>query len=512
MNILIRTDSSLKMGSGHLMRCLTLADGLTEKGADIHFICRNLQGNLNYLVQERGYHLHLLPGPKDNFEPQADDTIHASWLEVSWQDDLNETKGVSCFITKKFNWLIIDSYALDYRWENGMRIFSDRIMVIDDMADRKHNCDLLLDQNYFSAPEKRYDNLVSDNCLRVLGPQYALLRPEFRRAREFSKIKGSSATRILIYFGGNDHDNLTGMALDSLSCPELEHLCIDVVVGPHNPHIMDLQEQINCRSKTRLHVQPKGFVELLLRADLCIGAGGTTTWERFCLNTPGVVITTALNQEAFNSELDEAGFLCCLGTKEDVSVQKIKAAALDEILKLDNKDYLSYPTLVDGLGALRIAEILLPSSKDTLIFRLTVMSDMEFYFSWVNDPIARKYAFSHENISWENHKAWFEKKINSSSTAMWIIETAQGLPVGQIRFDIQDSIAEIDYSLDPYVRGRRWANTLLTKGINAFTSKYKQILVQARVKNKNHPSCAAFKRIALAEEKPAEGVTLFHLT
>jgi UDP-2,4-diacetamido-2,4,6-trideoxy-beta-L-altropyranose hydrolase len=368
MNITIRTDSFCSIGTGHLMRCLTLADALKEKGANVHFICRDLQGNLSHVAEEHGHKLHLLPAPKNDFKLQVDNPPHASWLKVSWQDDLQDTQQITCSVPEKFDWLIVDSYALDYRWEQKMRSAAHKIMVIDDLADRKHDCDLLLDQNYFEFPETRYQNLVAEHCQKVLGPRYALLRPEFRQASKFCRMRGNGTVRIIVYFGGNDHDNLTGMALEALSCPELEHIYVDVVVGPHNSYMKNLKEQVNNRSKVRLYVQPEGFVELLLRADLCIGAGGTTTWERLCLSIQSIVITTALNQEAFTFELDKANLLHWIGSKNTISTQKIKSAVIQEISNNGSVDTMSMSNMVDGHGALRIAEILYKFKKNRKIF------------------------------------------------------------------------------------------------------------------------------------------------
>jgi UDP-2,4-diacetamido-2,4,6-trideoxy-beta-L-altropyranose hydrolase len=510
MNILIRTDSSITIGTGHLMRCLTLADALKEKGAEVHFICRDLQGNLSHLVKKHSHKLHLLPAPKDDVKLQANNSPHASWLEVSWQEDLQDTQQITCSVTEKFDWLIVDSYALDYRWEQKMRAKANKIMVIDDLADRKHDCDLLLDQNYFAHPEIRYQDLVPEHCQMLLGPRYALLRPEFRQARKFCRMRGNGTVRILVYFGGNDHDNLTGVALEALSCPELDHIYVDVVVGPHNSYMKNLKEQVKNRSKVRLHVQPESFVELLLRTDLCIGAGGTTTWERLCLNISSIVITTALNQEAFTSELDKANFLHWIGSKNTISTQKIKSVVIQEISKNDSVDTMSMSNMVDGHGALRIAEILVQSLSKTLRIRHTLITDMEIYFAWVNDPVSRKCAFNNKGITWDTHKVWFGKKIDSTKTIMWVLETRQGLPVGQIRFDIQKSVANIDYSLDLFVRGRGWAKILLTMGVNAFKAENRQVSVRAEVKNENHQSCMALQHIGFIEKKQG-GMTIFRL-
>ena len=215
--ILIRTDSSDIVGTGHLMRCLTLADALKNKGADVHFICRNLRGNVNRLAEQRGYKLHLLSAPAREFVSQPDDLVHASWLEVQWQLDQKETSQIVHSIGEKIDWLIADSYSLDFRWENGLQSEIKKIMVIDDLADRKHNCEILLDQNYFAKPEKRYQKLIPESSQLLLGQQYSLLREEFLGAKKFCDQRSPEVNRILIYFGGNDHDNLTGLVLKALN-------------------------------------------------------------------------------------------------------------------------------------------------------------------------------------------------------------------------------------------------------------------------------------------------------
>ena len=507
MKILVRTDSSISIGTGHLIRCLTLADALKER-AELHFVCRDLQGNLSDLVQSRGHSLHLLPAAKENFKVVKNDTAHSAWLEVTWQDDLRETQNQAKSITEKFDWLIVDNYALDYRWEKGCRNIADKIMVIDDLADRCHDCELLLDQNYFTDSEKRYNNLVPDGSMNYFGPKYALLRPEFRLARKFAKARSDGVARILVYFGGYDHDNISGMALKALSSPEFEHLYVDMVVGQNNSYLESLEILVNNRPKTELYTQPAEFVELLLRADLCIGAGGTTTWERLCLNLPSIVITTALNQEAFIADLNKAGFLCWLGNKDHVSVQTIKTALVREISQIENMKFSGRPNIVDGYGALRIAEILAPSPKEALSLCAATISDMEYYFLWVNDPEVRKYAFNHKIVPWDTHKVWFKGKIYSNKTLMWVLLTDQGLPVGQIRFDVQNKTAEISYSIDSDVRNQGFAKVLIAQGVDVFKSENSTRNIQAIVINENLPSLCVFQKLGFKEETHGK-TTLF---
>ncbi|MFP4453939.1 MAG: UDP-2,4-diacetamido-2,4,6-trideoxy-beta-L-altropyranose hydrolase, partial [Desulfobacterales bacterium] len=388
MKIAIRVDSSLQIGTGHVMRCLTLADALKAKGAKVVFVCREHPGHLCDKIAGKGFEVFRLESGSDNDSLQADSfaLTHASWLGTSQSVDVTKTIA-ALHDNAPWDWIIVDHYALDHCWESAMCKVANNIMVIDDLADRKHECDLLLDQNYFQEPEKRYESLLLEHCKTLLGPKYALLRPEFREARKFCRMRGNGIARILVYFGGNNPDNLTGMALEALSTPELEHLLVEAVIGPNNQHQEQLEKQAKNRPGTRLHVQPENFTELMLRADFCIGAGGTTTWERLCLGLPSLVITVAQNQEPFTRELDEAGYVRWLGNKEQVNVSDIRESLISEIHRsqnLENSD--DPPSLVDGYGALRAAEKLVPSDAKDLSLRQAVQEDMELFFTWANDP------------------------------------------------------------------------------------------------------------------------------
>jgi len=502
--IAIRTDASIQIGTGHVMRCLALAQELRNNGARVVFVCREHLGNMFGLIESKGFELvRLGPVPDDDLkngekihpEKNLSQLAHSEWLRADQDTDARQTIN-ALQKDAPWDWLIVDHYALDHRWESSMRQMAEKIMVIDDLADRSHDCDLLLDQNYFQQPGKRYKGLLPEQSQALLGPKYALLRPEFKQARQFSRMRGNGIGRILVYFGGNDPANLTGMALEALGCPELSHLLVELVAGPNNQYLDLLKKQAQNRPGTRLHIQPKSFTELMLRSDLCIGAGGTTTWERLCLGLPGIVITVAENQEAFTAELNKAGYLTWLGRKEDVTVSAIREALLKKVLAyIEEKTATDMPRLVDGFGALRIAERLMPSPEGALSLRKAEMDDLDLFFFWANDPETRKNAFHQEPIIWDNHQNWFTAKLKSADTFIWVMQTAHGLPVGQIRFDIQNDTADIDYSLDPIVRGRGWAKKLLTLGLSKFKDENGNINPTARVKAENISSKRIFQRL-----------------
>jgi UDP-2,4-diacetamido-2,4,6-trideoxy-beta-L-altropyranose hydrolase len=518
MNIAIRVDASFQIGNGHVMRCLALAHELHRKGAQVLFVCREHPGHLcetitsiGFKVFRLGFYLHSNSDERlknSRYEKRQDLLTHSGWLGVDQDVDVRQTME-ALQESSSWDWLIVDHYALDAHWESSMRRVAKKIMVIDDLADRVHDCDLLLDQNYFKKPDKRYEGLLPEYCETLLGPKYALVRPEFRQARRFTRVRGNGIARVLVYFGGNDPDNLSKMALEALDMPELRYLLVDVVLGSNNPHREELKKQAKKRPGTRLFIQPTSFVELLLRADLCIGAGGTTTWERLCLGLPGIVITIAINQESFTAELDKAGYVTWLGRKEDVNTRDIQTAVLREIKKLQENSFSLTPNPVDGFGALRVAEKLIASPEQTLTLRNATMDDMELFFFWVNDPITRKNSFRQEPIPWNEHVSWFENKLDFGQTSMWILQTPQGLPVGQIRFDREDDKADIGYSLDPMVRGRGWGNILLELGLVEFKSVHGDIALQGRVKSDNLPSRRVFQRLNFIEENQG-GVSVFH--
>ncbi|HPZ14727.1 MAG TPA: UDP-2,4-diacetamido-2,4,6-trideoxy-beta-L-altropyranose hydrolase, partial [Bacillota bacterium] len=208
LHIVIRTDASPAIGTGHVMRCLTLANALARKGVGVSFICREHEGNLCDLIEEQGFTVHRLPAPESSFEADAT-PAHAAWLGAAWQEDARQTGAVIRTLGIKPTWLVVDHYGLDYRWEEALRPLVGRIFVIDDLADRAHDCDLLLDQNLFADMQTRYAGKVPADCRLLLGPEYALLQPIYAELHDRIPPREGPVRRILISFGGADRDNLT---------------------------------------------------------------------------------------------------------------------------------------------------------------------------------------------------------------------------------------------------------------------------------------------------------------
>lgn len=342
MNVIFRTDASTNIGTGHVMRCLTLADELKQRNANIRFICREETGNLIELIEKKGFKVYRLPA----------------------NIDMEEDKVLTGRILKKQStppdWLIIDHYKVDLTWESFLRMLIGRIMVIDDLFDRKHDCDILLDQNY-SLNEERYNGLLPDHCIQLLGPKYALLRTEFRKEREsLLRCKGK-VKRILVFMGGADASNETCKVLRGIRMLDCSDVSIDVVIGASNIHVGEVEAIVTHTSNATCHKNVENMAELMVSSDLCIGTSGITTWERCSVGLPSLVVIAANNQRNIAENLSKIGVAINLGWFEDVKDKDI-ASALEGLLnEPDTIRQMSLKSLevVDALSTERVARELM---------------------------------------------------------------------------------------------------------------------------------------------------------
>ncbi|WP_394234920.1 UDP-2,4-diacetamido-2,4,6-trideoxy-beta-L-altropyranose hydrolase [Niallia oryzisoli] len=322
MNVVIRTDASLEIGTGHVMRCTTLAKQLEREGANITFICRNFPGNSNLFLQNQGFNVYTLILP--NIQN------HWKWIRENWKQDAEETKSAITSLNRKVDLLIIDHYGLDIKWESVMRAEVDHIMVIDDLSDRTHDCDLLLDQNYYLNMENRYNGLLPESCIQLLGPNYVLLRDEFLLI-DPSKIKrDGNVKNVLVFFGGTDPTGetiKTIQAIQELNCSKIE---FNIVVGAANPQREKIEYICNESSNIIFHCQVSNMAELMMNADFSIGAGGSTTWERCFLQLPSITIIVAENQRDIAHAVARKGAAICLGESSHITNHHIQ----EEFLKI----------------------------------------------------------------------------------------------------------------------------------------------------------------------------------
>jgi UDP-2,4-diacetamido-2,4,6-trideoxy-beta-L-altropyranose hydrolase len=356
--VAIRVDASIEMGMGHLMRCISLANGLARSGAKIAFIMRGHAGRFGGLVEANGHSLLLLRDSERHEDPvDATGTAHARWLPVTWRRDAEQTSEAIGTIGD-VDWLVVDHYALDARWERLQRRQGLRILTIDDLADRPHDCDILLDQNLVLSMETRYRSLVSATCGQMLGPHYALLRPEFAEARKSLPDRSGDVRRILVCYGGSDPSNETAKALAAIKSVNARSLAVDVVAGLSNPNvdlISRLCSELQC---AELHHGADNMAELMSHADLAIGAGGVMSWERCCLGLPAIAVDIAANQVGVLTRLEKEGVLIYLGSAQAVLEDDITnaiRALVDNPVQVKQMGRIAQ-TLVDGKGCVRVCE------------------------------------------------------------------------------------------------------------------------------------------------------------
>jgi UDP-2,4-diacetamido-2,4,6-trideoxy-beta-L-altropyranose hydrolase len=351
-NIAIRVDASNVIGTGHFMRCLTLADGLQQRGAKVCFVSRYLPAHLAGALEKKGHRLLKLAdgggeGPR-GYLP------HAHWLGASQELDAKECIGL---LSGQFwDWLLVDHYALDALWESALRRVVGKILVIDDLADRQHDAEVLLDQNLYPGMAQRYGGLISKGCRALLGPSYALLRPEFVEARERVRSRNSEVRKFFVFFGGSDITNETEKSLKAIAALNRQDILVDVVVGAANAHHKSINEFCTSISNVRFHCQVDNIAELMSQADLALGAGGSTTWERCALGLPALVISVADNQIAIADGVDMAGAHWHLGLSKHISQVQLTAAieATVHEPKILEKMSQSASALVDAKGCDRV--------------------------------------------------------------------------------------------------------------------------------------------------------------
>lgn len=351
MNVVIRVDAAVRIGTGHVMRCLTLAQALKQNGCHVHFICRLHEGHLVDTIKQRGFEVYLLEltKPSDLVDKTEPSLIHAEWLGATQTQDADACRPFLAVIQP--DWLIVDHYAIDHVWQSALSDCYRRLMVIDDLNDRSHLADLLLNQNY-GVTYDDYHGRVKSVCKMLTGTRYALLRPEFAIWREKSLARRDrpQLKNLLITLGGSDPDNITGQLLKSLKSASLfDDLYIRIIMGASALHLTKVvQEAKTLPWKTEVLVNINNVAEVMVDADLAVGAAGATTWERCCLGLPTIQLVIAFNQQRVAEQLAQAGLVKTVDNL--ASLPLLLADAPNWMVELSHKS----AQICDGLGCQRV--------------------------------------------------------------------------------------------------------------------------------------------------------------
>jgi UDP-2,4-diacetamido-2,4,6-trideoxy-beta-L-altropyranose hydrolase len=444
MAIALRADASDAIGNGHVMRCVTLANTLAERGERCHFICRSLTEPAKVAILNSGHQLHALPDARGKNDRLMS---HAEWLSAAWQIDAAETKSI--VIAQGCDWLVIDHYGIDAAWEQCLRHDGLKLAVIDDLADRHHDCDLLLDQNLHADPHLRYAGLVPDRAQKLLGPRYALLRKEFGTGAR-AKLEG---TNVLVAFSGADSLHLTVMTLQALD----GHRDVTVVANSQNADLETIQK-ICAVAGWSLHIDTNSMATFMQQAAIAIGAGGGMVWERAAFGLPSIAVIVAGNQRQQVLNAEAAGMVLALDGMT-LTVPTL-AVSLDQMLgnpELRKAMSDNCRRIVDGKGRLRVVERLLPSD---VTLRLATDADSKTIWGWRDDPLIRRVSRDGSPIAWDSHQRWFSKVLQNPLQDLLLANDGIG-PLGVVRFDRDDEGAEVSIYLAPQRLGQGRGAALL---------------------------------------------------
>ena len=459
MKIAIRADASIAIGTGHIMRCLTLADALDEKGVEIVFLCRPHSGSLIDLICEKGYSVFCL---EDSISNADSSLMYSGWLGSTQKKDAQQ-----CAQYLKDNlvdWLIVDHYGLDKVWQLELEPYYRKLMVIDDLGDRAHTCDIILDQN-FGSTKKKYQYLVPESCQILVGSDFTLLRPEFREWRQYSVKRRHlrDLGHLLINLGGVDSDNVTTqLILELENCDLPKHLCITVVLGPTAPHL-DKVEQAAKQSKYSVSVitGASNMAQIMSNADLAIGAAGSTSWERCSLGLPTILLAIADNQQPIAIALAEAGAAQIMKQVNQLSAQISEARLkLLELSKISLK-------IVDGRGSVRVSHFLSKAyfneEKQALVpYTALTPEQVSFVLDMRNHAEIRKWMHKKSLISKSEHLAFVDSLVVREDKQFFLVQHADKV-LGTINFtgiNLTTKKAEFGIFANPFLSEKGRGNIL----------------------------------------------------
>jgi UDP-2,4-diacetamido-2,4,6-trideoxy-beta-L-altropyranose hydrolase len=506
LSVAFRVDSSAFIGSGHLIRCLSIASSLLERGARIHIISSDNHDNL---LSSLGadYQNILIPSSlrRADTRKEFEDFSYSDWIDCSQIEDAS--KVISAYKNNNISapdWIVVDHYALSSEWSDYIKKNNDfksvKLCFLDDLCNRKHNADIIVDANYHGKEtHSRYDGLVAGKTVRLLGPSYALMNKHFAASsRESKRREGFNS--VLVYFGSADLYNMTKEIVSVFLSKEFNDLSIHVVLGLHNACESIIREKLRGHKNYICHSYVNNMAALMSECDLAIGAGGSTTWERIVMHLPSIVYSLAHNQESFLSTLEQDGYITYLGHASNYN-QRQFLATLRKI-RSSYSNYCFDNLIVDPYGCSRIATAIF-DSKEEYDLRDVQYSDILFLYRLVNDPLVRANSINNKEIRFEDHRDWLLRGLQKSNRQHYVMcSKIDAAPYAQIRFDETCSysgIIEIDLSIHSSIRGRGHAIYLLTEGIarakNYFLSM-KQF--KAVVFKDNEPSNKVFASLGFA--------------
>jgi UDP-2,4-diacetamido-2,4,6-trideoxy-beta-L-altropyranose hydrolase len=477
--ILLRADANTRMGTGHLMRSIALAQALRAAGGEPHFLSASLS-----------------PALADRLSEEEFDSIELA-AEPGSMEDACEVVAIAGRIGA--SWIVIDGYHFSGDYQRALKGSGFLLLAIDDHAHAgSYRADIVLNQNLHAVPSLYASSDRSTKLL--LGTRYALLREEFRNGSD-GRICPDRARHLLVTLGGSDPGNVTATILQGLDRVASDGGEIVVAVGSGNPHLESLRE-LASRSSWSVSIlhDVRDMAALMRRSDLAIAASGSTTWELAAMGVPSLVVPIAGNQIEVARSLQEKGAAISLGAAEELTIEGIAEAVAGIIPDRARRIELSSRArdLVDGNGAERVVDEMMQMERkkdDTrLAIRPADRNDSRLIWEWANEPAVRAVSFSSASIPWEDHQRWIARKLDDPCCRLYIGMNSDGEPVGQVRFDIEDALATLSVSLDARFRGRGYGAVLIREASRELFLTTDVEAIEAFVKPSNDSSLKVFPK------------------
>ncbi len=464
LRVAVRVDGSVGIGTGHVQRCLALAESLRLVGAELVFVTRMLDHDMAPLIGAKGFLSLTLPTPKQAFCPIEDGNRHASWAGVDAERDATET----CAVLADWgaDWVVVDHYAFDARWHRQVaKTLGCKMAAIDDLGDRDMALDLLVDHNLSADHSAKYARPGSSIGKILGGPRYALIGPIYQTlpARSYPARVDS----IGIFMGGADAPNFSAVALQACRRVAGFEGRIEVASTNANPNLQKLRDDVERDGNTTLILDQPNLKDFFTCHEVHIGAGGGATWERCRTGAPSLIVQTADNQAVVVAGLTSvAAALGCPSPNVVAIGSQVTRMLADQSLRqsLGTKS----GRLVDGRGCERIAARM---GLAALSVRPAQRGDGELMHRWRNSPETRLVSRDSSEISLADHLAWLDRSLNNPARLILIGEVG-GLPVGVVRFDELDADrSEVSIYLDPALHGLGLGVALLLAGEQKLASR-----------------------------------------
>jgi UDP-2,4-diacetamido-2,4,6-trideoxy-beta-L-altropyranose hydrolase len=477
--IAFRCDATLTSGGGHVMRCLTLAEEMKRLGEDVLILTNDEALDLVPALATCQSRVAVVdPGPQAVVEA----------LRIHWDVPADV--------------VVLDHYGWGDPSEASLREAAKKVVVIDDLANRRHDCDVLLDSNLGRYPED-YAGRVPTACQLLIGTGYALLRPEFPALRRFAlarRIEGSPVRRILISMGLTDVGGITLTIVQALRRAGIT-VDLDVIVGPTASSLAGLRGLAD--PALCLHIAPPDVGALMAKADLAVGAGGSSTWERCCLGLPSVILVLADNQRSLAMAVAEAGAASMIDKPDSAAIgEAVLTLMRDDGLRTQMSAHAA--ALCDGLGVKRVAAMILGGDAD-LRLRRADATDVERLWEWRNDPGSRAASRNDQFIPFADHIAWYQHALKDVSRIILIGEMA-GRPIGTVRFDpCGPQTFEVSITLDPDMKSQGLGRKLLAAAIDWQKANQPSDMLRATAREMNTASINAFAACGFSASPPTGG-------